>query len=250
MQSGFRGKLIPWQRVDSVRDGGKVMRETSLNDSSYIYHMLPWPYARMIFERSKLRLSRVDSWTDPYEKWWCETLSKKLQKLSGLQTYGLCWTTGAYDEPRWRMAAFRRRQPIVRLRSRVGALLKAGCDFIHERPGALYLGKVCYQDEHKLRVLAESVTAGKPKEVTRTVAEILLQKRIAFRFEQEVRLLCLVEGPRRRCVLVDIDALAVIDQVRVSPYASDAQSHAIQHYVEGCGITFKRSDLLRITLSI
>lgn len=248
MEAAFGGKLVPWKRVDTIDGVGKVMCERLLTDN-YIYHMLPWPFARMILDHGKLRLSRVDSWNDPYEKWWCDTLSKRLQKLSGLQAYGLCWTTGAYDEPRWRMAAFRRKHPIVRLRSRIGSLLKAGCDFIHNRPGALYLGKVRYKRAGQLRTLADSVTAGKPKNVTRTFAEILLQKRIAFEFEQEVRLLWLEEAPRRQCVLIDVNAAAVIDQVRLSPYASDAQTIAIGDYVEGCGITFKRSGLLRVRLS-
>lgn len=245
MSSISRDKLISWQTFHRGIDGRKVMHDGSLAETKWIYHMLPWPYAKAIFDNRRLRLSPVESWTDPYERWWCDILFDRTSKLSGLKAYGLCWTTGVYDEPRWRMAAFRRSAPIVRIRCRVDAILSAGRGLTSGRPGAMFLGSVRYKGEKWLMELAGSVVAGGRKDVTRTAAAMLLHKRNAFRFEHEVRLLWLDREENPGGLLVEIVPSAVINQVMTSPYATPAEHQSIKTFLDQHGVESKISAVLR-----
>ncbi len=213
--------LVSWTKVESGTDGRKVMVDNSLKRNGHIYHMLQWDYAKAIFENGRLRLSPVSSWQDPYEKWWCGKLFGRPSALSEIHAYGSCWTTGAYDEPRWRMAGFGKATPIVRIRSNVGALLETLTDAITDQQGSVYVGRVVYCGERLLRSLAQSVTVGAQKEVTRTAATMLLHKRRAFKFENEVRCLWLDRRKPTDALWMDIDARRIISDVMISP-GSDA----------------------------
>lgn len=39
-----------------------------------IHHRLEWRYARLVFRKAQIRLSRVRAWPEPYEAWWCDEL--------------------------------------------------------------------------------------------------------------------------------------------------------------------------------
>jgi len=242
--TGHKTGLQRWQPFHRSPGGRKVMHDGSLKSEAYLYHMLSWPYAERILEERRLRLAPVRCWDDPYEKWWCDLLFDQPGPLVGIQAYGLCWTTGRYDEPRWRMAGFRKSDPVVRIRCRAGALLEAGRGLIEATSGALFLGKVLYLGESKLQGLAKSFRAGTRKHVTRTAASLLLHKRSAFKFEQEVRLIWLDREPRRDAFYIPIDA-AVIDQVMTSPHDSWDQHSRIKAKLEPRGIECKRSGILR-----
>jgi hypothetical protein len=245
MQPDSRGKLIRWKVFQRESEGRKVMHDGSLRDDDYVYHMLIWPYARAIFENARLRLSPVGRWTDPYEKWWCDVLFGRSTPLAGLEAYGLCWTTGQYDEPRWRMAAFRQGDPIVRIRCRAKTILTASHRLLGSKHGSIYFGKVRYVPARKLSELSQSVSGGERKEVTRTAATMLLHKRNAFKFEEEVRLLWLDHGPSPDAVYLDIDPATAVDQVMVSPYAKEDEYEAVKADLARRGVTTKRSLLLR-----
>ena len=234
-----------WKTFHRGNGGSKVMYDASLNESAYVYHMLQWPFAKSIFEAGRLRLSPVRSWDDPYEKWWCDTLFGRKSSLSGIQAYGLCWTLGKYDEPRWRMAGFRRNEPIVRIRCQLRAILDAGRSLIGGQAGTLYLGKVRYRGEKRLLEAATAVNSGSAKEVTRTAASMLLHKRNAFRFESEIRLLWLDRQPVQDAFFIEIDPAAVISQIMTSPYASQNEHLEIKAFVEKYGIESKMSAVLR-----
>jgi len=62
-------------------------------------------------------------------------------QLSGVTACGLCWTTGHYDEPTWRMVGFGfgKSGPIARIRCRVDAILAAGRSLISAQTPILYL---------------------------------------------------------------------------------------------------------------
>ena len=237
-------KLIPWRISSRGKETGKILLDRSLQGHRHVYHMLTWPYAQAIFEDGRLRLSSVRSWDDPYEKKWCEILFGGESKLAGIRAYGQCWTTSQFDEPLWRMAGFGKSDPIVRIRCRVDALVEAGRELISRLPGSLFLGRVHYRREQQLLALAQSVITRKCKEVTRMAAGMLLQKRTAFRFEREVRLLWLSREPAEPAATINIDTPAVITQVMTTPYASLAQHRSIKSYVERYGIEVKRSAVM------
>ena len=74
---------------------------------------------------------------------------------------------------------------------------------------------------------------------------MLLYKRNAFQFENEVRLLWLDKGVSQCEFLIDIDPGSTISQVMTSPYAEWTQHKAIKKYVEKLGIESKKSAVMR-----
>jgi len=239
------GKLINWQPFHRGDNGSKIMRDSSLPTTKYIYHMLRWSYAKQVLENRRLRFSPVTSWPDQYERWWCELLFNRVGPLTGQQAYAICWTKARYDEPLWRMAAFKNPDPIVRIRCNVENLLDAGRGLLGQSSGSLYLGAVEYRYQNELLRFARSVNAGDQKEVTRTAASLLLHKRKAFRFEKEVRLLWLEQQPPKECIFVDIDPKSVISQIMISPHASKEERKKIRFYLYSSEIEVKRSAILR-----
>jgi hypothetical protein len=208
--------------------------------------MLEWRYAKLIFQTDKLRLSPVRSWQDPYERWWCDGLFNRRGPLLGFQPYGSCWTTGAHDEPRWRMAGFgpEKKTPIVRIRCRVDAMVDSAKGLITDSAGSAFLGRVQYRGERALVRPAQSVAEGSKKEVTRMAVTMLLQKRRAFKFEDEVRLLWLDKRALREGVYIDIEAKTFIDQVMITPHASPTETANIKWEIKPFGVPCLASGLL------
>jgi hypothetical protein len=221
-------KAISWKLVSRSATGGKVYLDATLGPSSYIYHRLEYPYARAIFQNERLRLGLIASWKDPYEKWWCEALFARPSALENTRAFGLCWTSSWNDEPAWRMVGFGRRHPIVRIRSKVLDLLDAATRFAAEHSGSMFLGRVRYQTENTLKAAAAAVRAGHTKSVTRAAATMLLQKRRAFRFEEEIRLLWIAQGTAERQLWLPVIAKDVIDQILISPHVPRKQQKKIQ----------------------
>lgn len=240
---------ISWSLVGGGAGDWEVMKDAGLK-RRFLYHMLEWRYAKRIFESNKLRLSPVRSWQDPYERWWCDRLFYRPGPLSGFQPYGSCWTIGARDEPRWRMAGFGpdKETPIVRIRSRVDAMVNATTSLLKNNGGAAFLGRVQYRGERALLDLAQSVAEGPNKEVTRMAATMLLHKRRAFKFEDEVRLLWLDKQTLREGVYIDIEAKTFIDQVMITPHASPAETAHIKREMEPFDVLCLASGLLNSPL--
>ena len=242
MSTDHTYRLPSWRAYCRADGGRKVVWEPSLREDQSIYHFLPWPYAEMIFRNGQLRLGPVQSWKDPYEEAWCRLLFQGQDRLSGVNAYGLCWTTSHYDEPSWRMAGFGRNTPIVRIRCLVKAILEAGRNLIDTESGSLFLGKVRYVRQKVLHRLAETVLRRKHKDVSFTASGLLLQKRNAFRFEKEVRLLWLDRAPQRERFLLPIDTRA-ITQVMTSPFASDDEHACIRDRLRHFGANSVQSEI-------
>ncbi|MER8761979.1 MULTISPECIES: hypothetical protein [unclassified Mesorhizobium] len=232
-----------WKLIARGDDGRKVMSDVSRDEPRYVYQMLRWQYAKQIFETGILRLRPVRAWQDPFEKWWCDKLFNGPGPLAGIQAYGSCWTTGAYDEPRWRMAGFGNNTPIVRIRTRMSVMLNAAGHLIDNNAGSLFLGLVLYRGEDYLRKLAQSV--GSQKQVTRVAATMLLHKRYQFKFEDEVRLLWLDKQPPGEWVFIKVDPNTLIDQVMITPHATDAERQMIEDEFKSIGVPCKSSLILR-----
>jgi hypothetical protein len=67
-------KMTSWRQIAHGSGGSKVVAAQPAEEFVVLYHYLPWEYAAGIMEHRRLRLSPVQSWQDPYEKWWCEQL--------------------------------------------------------------------------------------------------------------------------------------------------------------------------------
>lgn len=221
------------------------MLDTALSMDTKIYHMLPWEFAHQQLAGRHLRLSPVQNWSDPFEKWWCDILFKQRGGLFETNAYGQCWTTGKYDEPRWRMAAFGRSDPIVRMRTSVRSLLTAGRRLIETQSGSLYIGRVRYRREDLLLKRAAKVRAGETKAVTRTAASMLHYKRKQFQFENEVRVVWLDKAPSRSEFLIKLEVATTIDQLMISPYAEKEEVREIRALGGKLGLDVKQSAILR-----
>jgi hypothetical protein len=220
---------MKWRRAHKSEAGGKLHWDQALAKVRWIYHFLPWSFALEIFNNRYLRLSLVRSWSDPYEQWWCQLLFDQTGRLSNVAAHGLCWTTTKFDEPAWRMAAFNRSEPIVRIRCNLQAVLGATRREVASTPASAFIGAVSYKRQSDLLRHAQRFSDGLTKQVSSAAAELLLMKRNAFRFEREVRLLWLdrvsTETNQR---YIRIDPEHDISQVMLSPYVDDGVHAALE----------------------
>ena len=214
---------IRWRQESRSPDGSKVFRDERLPASASFYHYLEYPHALSIFSEGRLRLADPTRWPDPYEREWCKKVFSRPGPLHQTSAYVLCWSRSQYEEPAWRLAAFQRTNPIIRIRCRVRDILAAASTLAQLRPGSFYAGKVCYEREEKLWQRASSMPAGEMKEPTRAAANLMLRKRNDFRFEKEVRVLWLDRESQSTALYLPIDAKSVVKQVMCSPHTHPDQ---------------------------
>src|SRR4051794_20019292 len=213
MRRAKHTRPIRWQQYSRAATGSKVLRDESLTDGSSVYHYLEYPHALSIFSEDRLRLANPSNWADPYEQEWCRTIFGRAGPFRRTSAYVLCWSRSRHDEPAWRMAGHQRTNPIVRIRFRLRDILAAAGSLAEKRSGALFTGKVCYEQEEELRVRANSLQAAEPKDAGRATAALLLRKRNAFRFENEVRTIWVDSEPQSTALFLPIDAKTVVRQV-------------------------------------
>jgi len=232
-----------WITSSQKSGSHRVNRDASLSDRQDLYHMLQWPHARKIFEESRLRLSPVSSWQDPYERWWHERIFGASSAPESMYAHGLCWTTRTFDEPLWRLAAFDRTDPIVRIRCSVQSILHAALGWRDNRAGTFYLGRVHYCRQNRLN----AITEWQQEEAMRTkqaIANLLFCKRNAFRFENEVRFLWLGSAREQSSVYLDVQPKRAITQVMISPYVTRVVGHRIRACLKEWGVPCKQSGVM------
>jgi hypothetical protein len=212
-----------WIKVARNRNGGAVFLDERLKPSGSIHHYLEYPHALAIFANDRLRLANPGTWPDPYERAWHHALFDKQGPLHKSSAYVLCWNKSHSEEPAWRMAGFQRANPIVRIRCRIGDLVAAAGQLIEQRPGYFFIGKVAYERELKLDSRTRTVAPAAAKEIKPTAANLLLKKRHAFRFENEVRSVWLDREPQNSGLFLPIDAKSTVRQLVCSPHAHPEQ---------------------------
>lgn len=246
LTSKNRNAFPTWKTITRFDDGGKVVLDPLLSENAYVYHYLPWPFGKTIFQRNELRLSQVNSWQDPYEAAWCRLLFEGENGLNGVNAYGLCWTTSRFDEPFWRMVGFNKGHVIVRIRCKVGDILQAGSNLIENETGSLYLGKVDYMQQKRLYNLADRTLKNEFKDVSSTASGLLLKKRNAFRFENEVRLIWLDRAKKKEALFIPIEPTKIISQVLISPHATNIESDTIKKECTLLGVKALKSGILKL----
>ena len=190
---------IRWLRASRQRDSAGILRDKELSPRVSVYHYLEYPHALAIFSENRLRLANPAGWSDPYER-------RRLEHIpQGVSAYALCWNRSRFDEPAWRMVGFGRTNALVRIRCRVQSLLTAATALSQERKGEFYIGKVRYENDGR--------------EDAKVVANLLLRKSTAMRFEREVRALWFDREPQNKGLFLPIDAQETITQVMCSPHA-------------------------------
>ena len=237
MSRGSNPRSVRWRQESRSPLGSKVFRDDELKTGASVYHYLEYPHALSIFSEGRLRLANPNQWSDPYEQGWCKAISDGPGALQKTNAYVLCWSRSQSAAPAWRMAGFERSNPILRIRCRARDILAAAGTLAQQRAGAFFMGKVCYEPEQDLWRRVSSARAGEVKEVTRTLANLLLRKRNAFRFEKEIRALWLDSEPTKTALFVPIDPKAVVKQVMCSPYAHpDQRARIREEFMDRFGV--------------
>ncbi len=242
------GKI--WRHVPprlASAGGRKLMQDGMSAGLKYLYHHMEWRYAQLVLQNRRLRLSSVSSWNDPYEKAWADILfNRPGSALSGSAAYGICFTTSTYDEPAWRMHGFSKPPPMIRLKFRTEGIIDAARSSLASSTGSWFLGCVRYRRTDELNSLAGTVLHREQKDVSRTAAGMLLQKRSAFAFEKEVRLLLIVPSGTIASpnVLLPITTSAVT-QVMASPHSTASECDQIESELSAYGMKLTRSRVLR-----
>jgi len=143
------------------------------------------------------------------------------------------------------MVGFNKDHVIVRIRCKVRDILQAGSNLVKNEAGSLYLGKVDYMQQKHLYNLADRMLKNEFKDVSSTASALLLKKRNAFRFESEVRFIWLDRESKRDAVYIPIQPTKIINQVLISPHATNRESDAIKNECVLLGVKALKSGVLK-----
>jgi hypothetical protein len=171
---------------------------------------------RSIGQFNYLRL-RICHWCCPLEAVWSQQRYHEVRRLGAKSVFGACWTTGARNDALWQIYA--KAAPAVRIRTSVGALIRALSITDVLSGGKVHVGKVRYCSDKELIGLGKSLSReAQSKDVSGMLIRGLMHKRSAFAFEDEFRVLWVKKGrDPRRFVGIPIDCRSLIDQVRIDP---------------------------------
>lgn len=217
-----------WQKVSNHGPGRGVYLQQGFDVNKPLYRYMSAVNFENTLRSSQLYMSNVRRWTDPYERWWCDQLFRAGSKLDGVHAYGLCWTRKTRDEPFWRLYQDRcshldnhgvplvASPPPVRIRSTVSNLVSLLSAEIDRIEATVFIGNVFYSPEAAIKSKAELLRLTS-SDVVRDAASALNLKRLAFKFEQEVRVLWIDQLGKRSAQVIDFDPLSLIDAVMIGP---------------------------------
>ena len=170
-----------------------------------------------------------DQWQDPHEAWWCKHLFRDKSHLASAYAYGTCWTRRWLDEPFWRIYGCKckddasggskprvKAMPAVRFKANTRALLEWLRASVAGKAAKAYMGRVRYCPYEQLKHEATRVraTADGASPVAATGLHL---KRLAFRFEDEVRMLWIDRSGKRPGHALPFDPVTLFDQVMIGP---------------------------------
>lgn len=228
MKSRTPSNMPNWKKVSNHGLGRGVYLQDGFDVSKPLYRYMSAANFENTLRSSQLYMSNVRRWADPYERWWCDQLFRVGSKLDGVHAYGLCWTRKTRDEPFWRLYQDRcshlddhgiplvASPPPVRIRSTVSSLVALLSAKIDQIEAKVFIGDVFYSPEAVIKSKAESLRIAS-NDVARDAATALNLKRLAFKFEQEVRVLWIDRLGKRPAQIIDFNPLSLIDAVMIGP---------------------------------
>ena len=188
-----------------------------LSSSSFVYRYFPLHRALQLFQSCRLPMLLPTSWWDPLETVWTRQQYQKKRILGEKTVFGSCWTLGARNDALWQI--YSKSAPAVRVRTTVGALthLLTNAELLEN--GKIYFGKVVYCIEDELVDLSNRLEkATLKKDIGRHLVEGMMHKRLAFQFEQELRVLWVKSGKDpRQAINIPYVPRMLFDQVRIDP---------------------------------
>jgi len=213
-----------WKPLVYEPTAKNTVRLREVVPSTTVYRYMRLKQFEDLVNDRRLKLLPPQTWDDPHEQWWCESLFRKGSGLANTRAYALCWTTAYMDDAFWRSYAcwcgpgHPPPPPAVRIRTTVGKLEEAMRGAVNDSgPAKAFIGRVHYHRRDDLDRAAARLRNGEAKEVSAEVANGLHMKRTAFAFEKEIRVLWVDQQAQREETYVTVDPHALIDQVMVGP---------------------------------
>lgn len=214
-----------------------------------IYRIMPISRFLQLLEDKKLTLVKPKKWDDPFENALLncdfETSDGEICSFAAKDSvYGQCWTFHRETDAMWRIYSHDKDGIRVSTTPRklLASLQKAAPEYNNVR---CFIGKVSYLKTKNLLEKLQSInllnTDGSG------IAESLLYKRIAFKHENEVRLI--YTGEDNNCVSdifqFDIDPSKLLDKLLFDPRMDEELRQKYKNEISkrGCTTKVRRSNL-------
>ena len=141
-----------------------------------------------------------------------------------------CWTLETASDAMWRI--YSRGSDAIRIKSTVRKLVESLCHALPNRDrDVVFAGKVHYIRDFEIKAFATRIRRSKPV-IPRVMAETLLVKRLCFKHESEVRLLCfLPDDPWRDRHPYRIDPHKLVTQIMVDPRMSPSKADDFKKWI-------------------
>ena len=221
-----RGEAPKWMK-NRYEVGREFRVDPRIHPGQYLYRYMASEIAYKTLGKRQIWLADPKTWEDPHEEWWCRQLFTHRGHLPGNQAFGSCWTLRWRDEPFWRLQSRAGNSlPAVRVRVNARVLADWFRETVRSHPTKTkgFVGKVIYCPIDQLGESAGRLSRAEEKRVARVGAEALLMKRLAFEFENEVRLLWIdaVRSDSPKGFGLAFDPNQLFDQIMIGPSKSPA----------------------------
>ena len=199
---------------------GDIKRDTR------IYRIFPQMRFFSLFEEKKNALLRPGKWDDPFENVFLKSPVALPNGETGQfgfrdDVYGQCWTLETATDAMWQI--YSKGGDGIRVRTTVGKLID-GMRFVHGKWAdvSCFIGRVKYRSEKNLKAFGREVFTRYSRESA--VAHSLLIKRMAYKHENEVRLIYVAPETTKESDWIykyDVDPLELCDQAMVDGRVSE-----------------------------
>ena len=210
-----------------------------------IYRIMTVDRLLDMFETSTNVLVKPSLWDDPFENFLFNTqvIQEGGEYVSVLRdrAYGQCWSLNIESDAMWRIYAPGKNG--VKVQTTISRLYNSLYRSTSEYPKmSCYIGKVDYHSRNKLTKLAREVRSdGRVMTGSYYQAKSLLMKRVAFKHEEEVRLIYL--DPRNRTNKkihsYHFDPLLNIESMTFDPRMGESLYRVYKKHIESLGFSGK-----------
>lgn len=240
-----------WKKITPHGESRGVHIQLGFNAATVAYRYMSAANFRLMMISRQFFMSKVQRWTDPYEKWWCEKLFHKGSRLSEVRAYGSCWTIRHKNEPFWRLYQDRcahtdkygkplpTAEPPVRIKSTISSIVAMLSNEIDTVEAKGFIGNVYYCRTKEIE--AEGCRlVNEGEEAAREAARGLHLKRYGFWYEKEIRVLWIDRHDDMQFRLIPFDPLALIDGVMIGPTTDVAAARRLKDEITSMGIPSDR----------
>lgn len=245
-----RASMSRWTSIHVDNDPIRrhINYDGTLNLDRPIYRYMAATHLLDFLRTGQFYFSSVVSWPDPFEQWWHAILFAEDSPLHDARAFASCWTWSNRDEPFWRLYEDRcdhrdgaglpleKARPPVRIRTTLKKLIEAVGRSLPAFEAKVFFAPVSYATTAEILRYRESLNHDRA-EIAREAAHALTYKRLAFKFEKEVRIIWvdrLAEGTFRR---MPLDPNALIERVMIGPVleSETARAEAVRRQVAEAG---------------